>query len=210
MSRECRERFPRHRLHTKPLVNDPGMHHGTCVTHVSWCMSRSLTRGGGENVPGIPGACATHDFAYLVIGPWALLTNQQYIRSTWEIKHHGSFLNNTWYYIWSKGQLNVNVFIWILPRKDTHWKKITFLLILTGINCMYEICNLDWCFTFMSFQSPVLISDTTSYRRTSWSLEATRFVFLEAKKPVFIQFWYRTSYFTTDMLWKKFQWTLPS
>ena len=32
----------------KPLVSDPGMHHGTCVTHVSWCMSGSLTRGGGE------------------------------------------------------------------------------------------------------------------------------------------------------------------
>ena len=34
------------------------MHHGTCVTHAPWFMSGSLTRGGGENVPGIPGACA--------------------------------------------------------------------------------------------------------------------------------------------------------
>ena len=50
--------FPRRRLQKKPLVSDPGMHHGTCVTHVPWCMSGSLTRGGGENVPGIPGACA--------------------------------------------------------------------------------------------------------------------------------------------------------
>ena len=50
--------FPRHRLQGKPLVSDPGMHHGTCVTHVPWCMSGSLTRGGWENVPGIPGACA--------------------------------------------------------------------------------------------------------------------------------------------------------
>ena len=38
------------------VVSDPGMHHGTCVTHVSWCMSRSLTCGGEENVPDIPGA----------------------------------------------------------------------------------------------------------------------------------------------------------
>ena len=30
MHRECRERFPRHRFQRKPLVNDPGMHHGTC------------------------------------------------------------------------------------------------------------------------------------------------------------------------------------
>ena len=26
------ERFPHNRLQTKPLVSDPGMHHGTCVT----------------------------------------------------------------------------------------------------------------------------------------------------------------------------------
>ena len=50
--------FPHHRFRRKPLVSDPGMHHGTCVTHVPWCMSGSLTCGGGENVPGIPGACA--------------------------------------------------------------------------------------------------------------------------------------------------------
>ena len=67
MRRECRELFPRHRLQRKPLVSDPGMHHSTCVTHVPWCMS--LTRGGGENVPGIPGACATHNFTYMARGP---------------------------------------------------------------------------------------------------------------------------------------------
>ena len=66
---ECRERFHHHRLQRKPLVSDPGSHHGTCVTHVPWCMSGSLTRGGGENVPGIPGACATHNFVCLIRGP---------------------------------------------------------------------------------------------------------------------------------------------
>ena len=50
--------FPRRRIHRKPLVSDPGMHHGTCVTHVPWCMSGSLTCGDGENFPGIPAACA--------------------------------------------------------------------------------------------------------------------------------------------------------
>ena len=50
--------FPRRRFQRKLLVSDPGMHHGTCVTHVPWCMSGSLTCGGGENVRGIPGACA--------------------------------------------------------------------------------------------------------------------------------------------------------
>ena len=69
MHRECRERFPRHRLQRKPSVNDPGMHHGTCLTHVPWCMSGSLTHGGGEKVPGITGGCATSNFTYLVRGP---------------------------------------------------------------------------------------------------------------------------------------------
>ena len=50
--------FPRRRFQRKPIVGDPGMHHGTCVTHVPWCMSGSLTCGDGENVPGIPGTCA--------------------------------------------------------------------------------------------------------------------------------------------------------
>ena len=50
--------FPRRRFQRKPLVSYPGMHHGTCVTHVPWCMSGSLTCGDGENVPSIPGACA--------------------------------------------------------------------------------------------------------------------------------------------------------
>ena len=50
--------FPHRRFQREPLVSDPGMHHGTCVTHVPWCMSGSLTCGDGENVPGIPGACA--------------------------------------------------------------------------------------------------------------------------------------------------------
>ena len=52
------------------IVSDPSMHNGTCVTHVPWCMSGWLTRGGGEYIPGIPGACATRNFTYLARGPW--------------------------------------------------------------------------------------------------------------------------------------------
>ena len=69
MRRECRERFPRHWFQRKTLSSDPVMHHGTCVTHVPWCMSGLLTSGSGENVPGIPGASATRNFTYLVRGP---------------------------------------------------------------------------------------------------------------------------------------------
>ena len=51
-----------HLLQRQLLVTDHlGMHHGTCVTHVSWCMSWSLT--------GISGVCAIRNFTYLVRGP---------------------------------------------------------------------------------------------------------------------------------------------
>ena len=62
MRRECRERFPLHRVPKEPLVSDPDMHHGTCVTHMPWCK--------WGNVPGNPGACATRNFTYLVRVPW--------------------------------------------------------------------------------------------------------------------------------------------
>ena len=61
---------PRRWLQRKPLVSNPGMHHGTCVTHVPWGMSGLLTRGGGETVHGIHGACAVCNFTYLARGPW--------------------------------------------------------------------------------------------------------------------------------------------
>ena len=53
----------------KPRVSDPDLYHGTCVTHYPWRMSGSLIRGGRENVPGIPGACASRNWTYLARGP---------------------------------------------------------------------------------------------------------------------------------------------
>ena len=72
--RECRERFPRHRLQRNPLVSDTGTHHGTCATQVPWWMSGSLTRGSGENVPGILGACTTRNFTYLTRDPLVIMS----------------------------------------------------------------------------------------------------------------------------------------
>ena len=61
---------------TSPLPlrgSDPGMHRGTCVTHVPWYMPGSLTSGfdwsGREYITSIPGACATRNCTYLVRNP---------------------------------------------------------------------------------------------------------------------------------------------
>ena len=53
---------------SSPLVSDPRMHHGTCVTARA-VVHVAFEGGGGENVPGIPGACGTRKFKYLVRGP---------------------------------------------------------------------------------------------------------------------------------------------
>ena len=62
MRRERRERFPRHR----------GLAIPTC-TRRDVCRDRwlavSIEVGDGENVRGIPGACATRNFTYLIRGP---------------------------------------------------------------------------------------------------------------------------------------------
>ena len=70
MCRGCRERFPRRRQLAIP----------TCITARAWRTCRDACRdhwpavyfevGGGEKVPGIPGPCATRNFAYLLRGPW--------------------------------------------------------------------------------------------------------------------------------------------
>ena len=74
-----------------PRVSDPNMHHGTCVTHMPWCMPGSLTSSafevdGGEDVPGIPGACTTQIFTYLVRGPWKPLDSPgcKYMENMWD------------------------------------------------------------------------------------------------------------------------------
>ena len=87
MRRECRERFPRRRLQRKPLVSDPGIHHGTCVTHVPRCMSGSLTRGGGESDPGILGACAP-----AIVRIWQEANGHRHIQSPSKcVCHRSSF-----------------------------------------------------------------------------------------------------------------------
>ena len=93
--------FPNH-----PRVSDPDMHHGTCVTQVPWCMPGLLTSGFlwsrcGQNVSDNPGACATHNFAYLVRGPWEQeLVRQQRTHVKWNYRGklclYPNSLNRNW------------------------------------------------------------------------------------------------------------------
>ena len=62
--------FPRRRFQRKPLVSDPGMHHGTCVTHVPWCMSGSLACSERGKRSRHSRRMRTRNFAYLARGPY--------------------------------------------------------------------------------------------------------------------------------------------
>ena len=65
-----RERFPRHRWLAIPTCITPRASRtcrDACRDHQ---LAVSFEVGGGENVPGIPGACANHDCTYLARGPW--------------------------------------------------------------------------------------------------------------------------------------------
>ena len=78
---------------TPPRVSDPDMHHGTCVTHVPWWISRSLSSGffgvgGGENVPGTLGASATRNVTYLVRGTWLQMNTTFWMHHIyWEYRY---------------------------------------------------------------------------------------------------------------------------
>ena len=61
MCRECRERYSRDRHQRKPLV--------TCMSHVPWCMSGSLTRSRHSQ------RMLNPQFAYLVRGPLNMILN---------------------------------------------------------------------------------------------------------------------------------------
>ena len=75
--RMSREHFPHHRLQRKPLVSDPSMHHGTCITmHVGIANPR---RGKRSSIPS--------NFRYLARGPWCCNNACQVMKNIHQPSH---------------------------------------------------------------------------------------------------------------------------
>ena len=98
MRRECRECFPRHR----------GLAILTCITTRAWRTCRDACRdryiavsfevGGGENLAGIPGTCATRNFTYLVRGPWEHFPNcWPFVRESWLFSRRAIDAKLSWF-----------------------------------------------------------------------------------------------------------------
>ena len=100
----------------EPLVSDPSMHHGTCVTHVPWCMSGSLTRCGWENIPGILGASANRNFMCLTRGPWSTITRNVFGYRWFRI-------NIKWYILsyWPKHCYSLDDLVPYESLNQMHW-----------------------------------------------------------------------------------------
>ena len=85
MRRKCRECFLPQRYQRKPLGNDPGMHHGTCVT------SRTCRDACWDHLPAVTGKTfpafhmRTRNFTYLARGPWHKRHGKVSVRQTWKL-----------------------------------------------------------------------------------------------------------------------------
>ena len=85
-----------------PRVSDPDMHHGTCVTHVPWCMSGSLTgdflwnRWRGRTFPAFPAHAQ----------PTILRICQKAHATAAELTWHATMCNQLWP---TGGTLNMNM-----------------------------------------------------------------------------------------------------
>ena len=75
MRRECWERF----LFQPLRVNNPDMMYAGIAN-----LRFPLKVGGVENVPGIPGACTTHNFMYLLRGPLGAGTFSGTVMAEWK------------------------------------------------------------------------------------------------------------------------------
>ena len=161
--------FPRGHLQRKPIVSDPGMHYGTCVTHVPWCMLGSLTRGGGENVPGIPGACAP-----------AILRNWQ--------EAHTTYTHTACKWLWSDVATRIrDHFVFASSQREmtlhcnsvSHWLgAYTKWSLKNAKLCVPYLCILRNHFTFSKFcisrlvqkdmQFHYICTGVTSFATNSW------------------------------------------
>ena len=123
-------------------------------------MSGPLTRGGGENVPGIPGACATRSFRYLIWGPLILIYLQDSTEDTPDFitpqKH--SLLHSTAAFASSD---NLKVIVW---RRDIGGGLISYHQHSNNICDNIPQLAITFMIIYLSFESLYLMRSS----KTKW------------------------------------------
>ena len=133
MHRECRERFP-------AIAGWPSWHSSRHVrdrTCRDACQGRQLAVsfvGGGENVPGIPGACVSRNFAYLVRDPYC----QQALYEP-SLPYYSLFsiivILFMQYHMYQRKYWYAHVFqaLWVLHLSKLHWHKMPTMVDLRSL-----------------------------------------------------------------------------
>ena len=99
-------------------------------------MSGSLTRGVGENIPSIPGSCATRNFTYLARGPreWMRRYPSKRIQDS---KVHGANMGPVWVLSAPDGP---HVGPMSLAIRDTHCPTLVIIFVnMTGEWCQWVL-----------------------------------------------------------------------
>ena len=100
--------------------------------HVSWCMSGSITRSGGENVPSIPSACTIRNFTYLARGPlticFAVITVHNPLGPhNWNFNPTKYVNSSPWIALWIMAHYQIisaiNIYDWIVHFLDS-WRSV--------------------------------------------------------------------------------------
>ena len=105
------------------------------VMHARITNSRfPLNSAAGENVPGIPGACATRNFTYLVRGPWRILSNICCIQVLFFMKCHA---------LW-KNKRNLGLCAWNEKKMFSvkfNWQKVNICQVIIHISQVGLLCG---------------------------------------------------------------------
>ena len=109
MRRECQGRFPRHHglaIPTCITTRASRTCRDACRDHL---LAVSLEVGGGENVSGIPSACATRNFTYLVRGPCHIFMNRQLLIQTKTLER---YCTNLVHICFRYARIKLTIFEW--------------------------------------------------------------------------------------------------
>ena len=118
-----------------PRVSDPDMHHGTCVTHVPWCMSGSLTSG-------------------FLCGRWREKRSR-----------HSRRMRNPQFYVSGKRPMGLHLCkirflpLWTTPFDEKKWQKITDSQ-RSLKECMFSLLVSTVTITFLALPCAGILEDT--------------------------------------------------
>ena len=151
-----------------PRVSDPDMHHGTCVTHVPWCMPVSLTSGflsrrrRGKTFPAFPAQVQPAILRFwqeVHWGPCLISQLHSYSHQAWAVYHisldvytnhqalvRGSDISVTFYYVVPNKWHFTTIPLWVIANSKGQLqtvvlKRCCMFVGYVASHTIYEVAN---------------------------------------------------------------------